>query len=191
MVDFIHQGYLNDLSLCDRLIQFHQMHPSKKPGSIGRKTNGVEQQLVIPDIKASTDVVLTGAESITKEYDAALKVVVEEYIEKFFFCNTHAPWTVEESINLQHYAPGEGYKVWHAERANGKGQNAARHLVFMTYLNDVIDEGGTEFYYQGIKVQPKKGLTLVWPADWTYTHRGIPSPTQDKYIITGWYSYTE
>lgn len=191
MVDFIHQQYLDDISLCDRLVHYHQMHPDKKPGSIGRKTNGVEQQLVIPDIKASTDVILTGSDSIVREYDLQLKIIVDEYIKKFFFANAHAPWRIEESINLQHYAPNEGYKVWHAERANGKGQNAARHLVFMTYLNDVTDEGGTEFYYQNIKVQPKKGLTLIWPADWTYTHRGVPSPTQDKYVITGWYSYTE
>jgi hypothetical protein len=59
----------------------------------------------------------------------------------------------------------------------------------MTYLNDVNDGGETHFYHQELKVQPRKGLTLIWPADWTYTHRGIASPTEDKYIVTGWYSY--
>ena len=59
----------------------------------------------------------------------------------------------------------------------------------MTYLNDVTDDGETEFYYQKIKVKPQKGLTLIWPADWTHTHRGNTSKTQDKYIITGWYSF--
>ena len=61
----------------------------------------------------------------------------------------------------------------------------------MTYLNDVADRGETEWYYQKLKIKPKKGLTVLWPTDWTYTHRGIPSPSQLKYIITGWYSYTE
>ena len=42
-----------------------------------------------------------------------------------------------------------------------------------------------------LKIKPKKGLTVLWPTDWTYTHRGIASPSQLKYIITGWYSYTE
>ena len=37
-------------------------------------------------------------------------------------------------------------------------------------------------------VQPRKGLTVIWPADWTHTHRGVPSPSQDKYIATGWYN---
>jgi hypothetical protein len=39
-------------------------------------------------------------------------------------------------------------------------------------------------------VQPKKGLTLIWPADWTFTHRGVPSPTQEKIITTGWFNFT-
>ena len=39
-----------------------------------------------------------------------------------------------------------------------------------------------------IKVKPEKGLTLIWPADWTFTHRGIPSP-QEQYIVTGWLSF--
>jgi hypothetical protein len=66
----------------------------------------------------------------------------------------------------------------------------SRHLVFMTYLNDVTDGGETEFFYQKLKVKPEKGLTLIWGADWTFTHRGITSPTQTKYIVTGWFNYT-
>lgn len=167
------------------------MTPNKQPGSIGRNTNGNEEQLVIPEVKESIDAILYGPESIAKEYDAALQKVVERYIKKFSFCNTYGAWKIQESMNIQRYEPSGGYKVWHTERASGIGKNAARHLVFMTYLNDVDDGGETEFYYQGVKVQPRKGLTLIWPADWTHTHRGVPSPTQDKYIITGWFSYVE
>jgi hypothetical protein len=59
----------------------------------------------------------------------------------------------------------------------------------MTYLNDVDDGGETFFYYQDLKIKPKKGLTLIWPVDWTHTHCGIVSPTQTKYIVTGWISF--
>ena len=59
----------------------------------------------------------------------------------------------------------------------------------MTYLNDVTEGGETEWYYQKLKIKPKKGLTVIWPADWTYQHRGIPSKTHHKYIITGWFSF--
>ena len=62
----------------------------------------------------------------------------------------------------------------------------SRILVFMTYLNDVTDEGETEWVYQDVKIQPKKGLSVMWPSEFTHTHRGIPSKTQEKYISTGW-----
>ena len=58
----------------------------------------------------------------------------------------------------------------------------------MTYLNDV-DDGGTEFMHQNIITPAVKGLTLIWPADWTHAHRGVISKTKEKYIITGWFSY--
>ena len=59
----------------------------------------------------------------------------------------------------------------------------------MTYLNDVPDGGGTEFaYYPELKVNAKKGLTLLWPTDFTHTHRGVISQ-HEKYIITGWFHH--
>ena len=49
----------------------------------------------------------------------------------------------------------------------------------------------TEFKYYGKKVKAKKGLTLLWPPDFTHTHRGIPSPTEEKYIVTGWCEFEQ
>jgi len=62
---------------------------------------------------------------------------------------------------------------------------------YYDYLNDVTDEGETEFFYQKRIIQPRKGLTLIWPASWTHTHKGVPSLTQEKYIITGWISFRD
>ena len=59
----------------------------------------------------------------------------------------------------------------------------------MTYLNDVNKGGETEFVYQKLKVKPEIGLTLIWGSDWTFTHRGIASPKETKYITTGWYCF--
>ena len=56
-----------------------------------------------------------------------------------------------------------------------------RVLAWMTYLNDVPD-GGTEFKYQDIIAPAKKGLTLIWPPDFTHTHRGVIAK-ETKYII--------
>ena len=39
---------------------------------------------------------------------------------------------------------------------------------------------------KAVKTKAKKGLTVMWPAEWTHTHKGIISPDKEKYIATGW-----
>lgn len=178
--NFIQGWYLEDTSICDRLIDFHKNSKDKYEGVIGSGVN--------KSIKDSTDVNLS--HDISMEYCKYLQLVLNEYIKKYDFCNHYSPFSVIEIIGVQYYKPTGGYHAWHAERCNTIEPVTSRHLVFMTYLNDVTDEGGTEFYHQKLKVKPEKGLTLIWPADWTFTHRGIASPTQEKYIVTGWMNFT-
>ena len=90
-------------------------------------------------------------------------------------------------FNMQRYLPGEGFKSWHCERASIKFLD--RLLVWMVYLNDVNDKGETEFFYQHHFEEPKQGKLVIWPSDWTHLHRGIVSPTETKYILTGWYTH--
>ena len=59
----------------------------------------------------------------------------------------------------------------------------------MTYMNDVPD-GGTEWFHQDKYVPAQRGYTVIWPSDWTHFHRGRVSNTSEKYIITGWFSFT-
>ena len=87
---------------------------------------------------------------------------------------------------IQHYKPEEGFKKWHFERSS-KAEN--RCLVFMTYLNDVPD-AGTHFKYQDLTTPAEKGLTLIWPTDFTHTHKGQITKQHEKYILTGWLGYT-
>jgi prolyl 4-hydroxylase len=179
MENFIYQEYLKDLTICDRLIAYHAK---------ARKFEGNVFYGVNKNIKDSSDCNLEG--DLMVEYVAVqLQSVLDKYMEKFPMCNIYSPFTVIEPPLIQHYKPSGGFKTWHTERTGFDDLTNRRHLVFMTYLNDVTDEGGTEFYHQKVKTTPKKGLTLIWPADWTYTHKGVVSPTQDKYIVTGWYSY--
>ena len=181
-MNFIHQDYIKDLNICDKLIEYHTNDIVTK--SPGRIWSGVDVS-----IKKSTDVALDLDSEIGEKYTKELQNIVNDYIKKFSYCNEYYPWTITDTVNIQHYEPGGGFYSWHCERSTPEFPFTTRHLVFMTYLNDVTDGGETEFYYQEMKVQPKKGLTLIWPTDWTHTHRGITSPSQDKYIITGWYNY--
>ena len=56
-------------------------------------------------------------------------------------------------------------------------------------MNTVNDGGETEWPIQGVKIKPEKGLTVFWPTDWTHMHKGIVSPTEHKYITSGWYEF--
>ena len=174
-----------DLSICDDVIEYHKNSDEKQTGKI-YESDGT--QSADPNFKISTDVILPPGDLATK-YIVELHGCVKKYIEKYSYAGYYGKWSINEPINIQHYKPNEGFFSWHTERTSNSIPGAFRVLVFMTYLNDVDDGGETEFFHQNIKVKPKKGKTLIWPADWTHTHRGITSPTQEKYIVTGWFSY--
>ena len=179
-------GWFIDESICDGVIDFYQ-EDNYFPVTPGLSSSGQ----VNTNQKESLDKSIS---HITKDqrlvsYFDALSEVVKLYTEKYIWCDITESWSIVENVNIQWYAPNGGFKVYHFER-NGKLVSMNRHLTFMTYLNTVSDAGETEFYYQKLRVQPQKGLTLVWPVDWTHTHRGIPSPSQEKIIITGWYSFS-
>lgn len=178
--NFIFQDQLADLSVCDKIIEYHVNGNQY----FGQSSGGVNK-----DKKDSIDVVLQMDSYLYDDYTNQLKLVIDKFIEKYPRSANTASWGLVEQVQIQKYPPLGGYHVYHCERTTGKHPICNRHLVFMTYLNDVNDKGQTEFLYQDVAIEPKKGLTLVWPVDWTHTHRGIPSPSQTKYIVTGWLSF--
>jgi len=180
--EFIHQQYLDDVNICDEIINYFENSPNKYKGM-------VRGGAINKNAKDSTDCFLKTDDIESKNYITQLQKVVDSYIEKFPRCNFSDPWTITQHIQIQKYEPGQAYHNWHAERCSAITHNSTRHLVFMTYLNDVTDGGGTEFYHQKFTTKARKGLTLIWPADWTFTHRGEVSMTQTKYIVTGWFNY--
>jgi hypothetical protein len=178
--NFIMGWYFEDTAFCDVALEYYN---SKTPCR-GASSTGVNLE-----IKDSFDVVW-GCDLGFTDFFVNLQKCADAYINKYAYCNTQVPWAVLEGVNIQKYLPQGGYHAWHCERTGCTNIINTRHLVFMTYLNDVTDAGETEFFYQKVKIKPKKGLTLIWPADWMFTHRGITSPTQEKTIITGWFNYT-
>lgn len=186
MNNFIFEGQIST-DLCDRLLSYFEASENKYEGGVF--STHLDKMIVDKEHKDSIDSYLPFGSEIGKEYVDELQTVVDAYIEKYPYCNEFAPWGIVQEVNLQHYKPNGAYKKFHCERGTSVGAGATRHLVFMTYLNDVTDGGETEFLYQEVKIKPVKGKTVIFPADWTHTHRGITSPTQDKYIATGWFNY--
>jgi prolyl 4-hydroxylase len=177
-MNFIGEWFLDDFSICDNLISYYQHCPEKN-------------KVFVKDLKENMEIYLdTNTNNhIILQYLNQLQKICEKYIEKYSYCAYYDSWTITERFKIQHYNPNQGFYGYHTERTSSEIINSKRHLVFMTYLNDINNGGETEFFYQRKKIKPEKGKTLIWPADWTHTHRGIVSTTDEKYIITGWYSY--
>lgn len=182
---FIYQQKINP-ELCNAIVAKFKNNPTNWEGAIASIKLG---KIIDKQVKNSKDNLLETTPDLCDWYIKELQKVVEGYIEKYPWCDKYAAWKIAEGVNVQLYPPGGGFFSWHTERGSCVPPFSGRHLVFMTYLNDVTDGGETEFLHQGLKVQPQKGLTLIWPADWTHTHRGVASPTQEKAIVTGWFNY--
>ncbi len=90
-------------------------------------------------------------------------------------------------IKTQKTTPGEAFHRWHYEADTRF--TSPRFLTIMIYLNDVDEGGHTEFKYQKVKVKPKKGKLVIWPAGFTHTHKGYPPTKGNKYIITTWLEF--
>ena len=185
-MEFTLESYIEDISLCDRLIDFFNNDRFSVINKVsGRAYKNKE--------KKSTDLSIFAAEHINfpviDEYVNQLVLLGKQYIDTYPCSQAYGSWGISEAINIQYYKPGEGFCSWHTERHGGDYPYNNRHLVFMTYLNDVYDGGGTEFYHQKYTTTARKGKTLIWPADWTFTHRGEVAPNEEKYIITGWFSF--
>jgi len=117
------------------------------------------------------------------EYRMHLQEILNLYVKEYPEVERLDKFNVED-VNLQWYPGKGGFKTWHYER--GTKGNMNRVLVFMTYLNDV-ENGGTHFKYQDITTPAIKGLTVIWPPDWTHTHKGQISDNK-KIIATGWFT---
>jgi len=89
-------------------------------------------------------------------------------------------------IKIQKTLPTEGYHVWHLEHGQTM-DSAFRALVFSVYLNDVKEGGETEFLNQAMRIKPKKGRVVVFPAGFPYVHRGNQPIKGEKYLMTSWF----
>jgi len=89
---------------------------------------------------------------------------------------------------IQKTRPGEGYHVWHCEH---DPHEPYRVLAWALFLNDIEEGGELEFLHQNMRIKPKRGDFVVWPAHFTHLHRGNPPINDEKYIVTGWYQYVD
>ena len=164
-------------SFCNNVIQKFELDDRKRQGQVG---SGVRLE-----IKRSCDLSITGKEDWVS-YDEAffkslnnalkeyLRFIPEEYIQ-FKALNRLEDDT---GYQIQKTQPGD-YYIWHHD------QTKTRLVTFIWYLNDVKDDGYTEFI-DGTRIQPEAGKLIIFPATWDFLHRGVSPKTETKYLCTGW-----
>ena len=178
-------AYYIDKKICDDVVKFFKNNWDKSgPGffNIGGKS------VINKQIKDSVELSIshTNFQTPFAEYRQKLQTCLEKYVSVYTEATACAHYDVNCHYNLQYYPPGGGFKKWHHESTNK--DTSPRKLVFMTYLNDVRNSG-TQFKYQNLTTPCKKGLTVIWPAEFTHTHKGVINKSKEKYIITGWFMY--
>lgn len=172
-------------STCKDLISKFEQCPHKRSGITGSSENEL-----MDEVKKSTDIHITSTPGFEEEDKVCRKhlfdqikhyqSLIEAKIPIYFPLNQGVKYM---GFNMQRTNPGEFYH-WHCDEdvLNNKW---ARSITYIFYLNDIHNDGYTEFY-NGLKIQPKQGHCLIFPATWSFVHRGYPPKDETKYIITGW-----
>ena len=184
-------GWYISHDICDKLIEWYHDNKKYQVDGVVYNQNFEGGFAIDPSYKESTEIGISheNGDYPINQYRVWQQRVLDAYIREYPDSNNLLDaFNINEAFNLQHYAPTQGFKQLHAERTGVK--MSKRVLVFMTYLNDVPG-GGTQFPSQSFTAPAEKGLTLIWPAEWTHAHVGQISPSNEKYIITGWYSFNE
>ena len=174
-------GWYIPSGICDDLITlFKKSEEYHAPGVVGPPLR------IDPDEKKSTELALHPDcdHPSFKEYRKYLEEVIHQYEQKYPEVQNFDKFGMIEACQIQYYKAGEGFKIWHCERERKDN----RCLGFMTFLK-TVPEAGTHFKYQNVTVPAEKGLTLMWPTDFTHTHKGQITKQHEKYIITGWLGF--
>ncbi len=173
-----------DPSICDQIIDYYDKHKIKqKQGSTSSGTINLDTK-DRKDISISPQDLNVKGNEIFNTYFESLFELYKDYNNQWPFLASIISTLEIGRFNVGRYIAGQHFQKIHTERATFGSLH--RLLAFMTYLNDVEDGGSTYFSHYDLEIKPKKGLTLIWPAEWTHAHKGNIINSGSKYIITGW-----
>ena len=186
--NFIGSWVIEPLLLCDELIDYFELQKGKQTQGItgGGLKLGTKSRV---DISVSPNEIGLPGNEVFNKYFHALFSCHKDYLSQWPFFGAIGKNLEIGRFNLGRYQSGDHFQGIHSERTNLSSLH--RVLVWMTYLNDVDEGGSTYFSHYDLEVQPRKGLTLIWPAEWTHAHKGNLINVGSKYIITGWMNFSE
>ena len=192
-MNFIYQNeYSICPELCNEIIEMYEMEDNKSDGST---IGGIQKK-----VKDTTDYTIPKnnekwgkiEEFLYKElHKNILKYVKQincsKYTEEFNHgCDSSIFKNQNFEANdfmIQKYEKNKGKYVYHNDFHIVS--NKYRVIAFLWYLNNVEEGGETEFW-DNYKIKPTAGKLVLFPACWSYPHRGLMPVSDNKYIITNW-----
>ena len=120
----------------------------------------------------------------------SLGLVIQQYISGYAGMDSWVRGMRDTSYLVQVYKKGQGFYKPHVDAAPWLGYpQSLRALACVMYLNTVDEGGETEFTEHGLKVSPKQGDMLMFPAYWTHPHAARVPISGDKWIISTFVSH--
>ena len=133
----------------------------------------------------SEDSDLTGLSQI---FNVSLDAYLTEYLGDLEFDRTqlYSPLTRFEFVKISRYGLAEDqFNILHQDQA-GTLQSIYRYFAFRVFLNDVGIGGQMLFPLQSVRITPKTGTLVIWPAGFPYIYRDVAAETNDKYVLASW-----
>jgi hypothetical protein len=175
------------LDFCNKAIAYFENMSNAGFGFDRRASNipkvKVEDLTVFPSQLHEID--LYPSRELVSEFNETLYKYYNEYCEKYSVLFEGNKPHILTANRIQKTLIGQGYHLWHFESSSR--EVAHRITAYTLYLNDVDEGGETEFLYYPIRVKPKTGRLVIWPAGFTHAHRGNPPLSNTKYLLTGWF----
>ena len=169
-----------DRDFCKHCIEKFKKDEDRYQGVTG---SGVDLKM-----KQSTDLKISGKDNWKEEDNVFYESFKDTYASyENWLSDNYSPLYLDACLRgniedtgyqIQETLPG-GFYNYHNDGMND------RLLTIIWYLNDIHEDGYTEFY-SGLKIQPEEGKIMMFPALWPYVHRGFPPKSETKYICTGW-----
>ena len=132
-----------------------------------------------PDIKNALDVEISN--QYPEEIPALVNLTRRVCVRYIKDIDLNVPIYNVEYFAGRVYKKGEGFYKMHADATNQI--TCGRSLSILYYLNDITEGGELEFPYQGVKIQPKEGMCVLFPSAWTHPHAAQIPTAEDRYII--------
>ena len=187
--------------LCSDIIQLFETDNNKYEGVTGNDNNN---RIVDRSLKITTDLNIRENIEVNEKWGKIFDYLNKELIYNIkiyidnFQCSLNNEYKLFSPCDLgiqtmliQRYIKNVGYFKYHDDGLIHWKEKYKRVLVYIWYLNDVAEGGETELCATHC-IKPETGKLLIFPAEWTFPHRGLQPKSSDKYIITGWiYSYKD